>query len=143
MPIISTGNTGAQGPARRTVLASLLAASAGSSIPRALAGPATDAAGNAFLTVSTILTGRAALDPMQSERLFEALSAHDRQFSEKAQALLALIERQRIDPLHLQHVLERGALGACAAAEEDRYWRGISASSAKARTRAASRSKPA
>lgn len=99
-------NNGSHGPARRAVLASLLAAYAGSSIPRAFAAPASDAAGDDFMPISKTLTGRAALDPAQSERLYEALSAEDRQFPEKVQALLALVEQRRIDPLRLQHVLD-------------------------------------
>ncbi len=87
-------------------MASLLAACATRVIPPAFAAPAADAAGGAFLAASQILTGRASLDPAQASRLYEALLADDPGFPAEVQALVTLIEQQKIDPLQLQHVLD-------------------------------------
>ena len=97
---------GAHNPERRAVLAGLLAASAASVIPPALAAPTTDAAHDAFLAASKILTGRSSLDPDQASRLYDALLADDLQFAAGVQSLVTLIDQRKVDPLQLQHVLD-------------------------------------
>jgi hypothetical protein len=97
---------GAHNPERRAVLAGLLAASAASVIPPALAAPTTDAAHDAFLAASKILTGRSSLDPDQVSRLYDALLADDSQFAAGVQSLVTLIDQRKVDPLQLQHVLD-------------------------------------
>jgi fructose 5-dehydrogenase small subunit len=97
---------GAHNPERRAVLAALLAASAASVIPPALAAPTTDAAHDAFLAASKILTGRSSLDPDQASRLYDALLADDSQFAAGVQSLVTLIDQRKVDPLQLQHVLD-------------------------------------
>ena len=93
-------------PVRRALLTSLLAASAASVIPPALAAPTTDAAHDAFLAASRILTGRSSLDPDQVSRLYDALLADDSQFAAGVQSLVTLIDQRKVDPLQLQHVLD-------------------------------------
>ncbi|SFA75830.1 Membrane bound FAD containing D-sorbitol dehydrogenase [Collimonas sp. OK607] len=92
--------------ARRTLLAGLLSAYSASLIPWALAQPVTDAGQGAFVAVSAILAGRQALDAVQAKRLYEALTADDAGFPAAAQALLALINERKIDPLALQKTLD-------------------------------------
>ena len=87
---------GAHNPERRAVLAGLLAASAASVIPPAFAAPATDAAHDAFLSASKILTGRYSLDPDQASRLYDALLADDSQFVAGVQSLVTLIVCRRL-----------------------------------------------
>jgi len=93
-------------PVRRAVLTSLLAATAASFIPPALAATTTHAARDAFMAASKTLTGRSSLDPSQASRLYDALVADDPQFAAGVKALLTLIEQRKIDPLQLQHVLD-------------------------------------
>lgn len=100
-------------PVRRTLLATLLAASAASFLPASLAAPAGSDRG-AFLETSKLLTGRASLDPEQTARLFDALVAEDPQFPAQISSLLSLLDERKIDPLHLQQTLdaESSALAA-------------------------------
>jgi hypothetical protein len=101
-------------PARRALLATLLAAYAASFIPSTFAAPAGEAGREAFLAASKLLTGRPSLDSNDASRLYDALAADDPQFPAKAQALLALIEHGKIDLLLLQQMLdgESSALAA-------------------------------
>jgi hypothetical protein len=101
-------------PARRALLATLLAVYAASFIPSAVAAPAGEAGRDAFLAASKLLTGRPSLGSDDASRLYDALAADDPQFPAKVQALQALIEQGKIDPLDLQQVLdgESSALGA-------------------------------
>jgi hypothetical protein len=101
-------------PVRRALLTSLLAASAASVIPSAFAAPAADAAQDAFVSASKILTGRTSLDPEQASLLYSALIADDPQFAAGVQALATILDQRKIDPLQLQHVLdnEHSALAA-------------------------------
>jgi hypothetical protein len=101
-------------PVRRALLTSLLAASAASVIPPAFAAPATDAARDAFLSASKILTGRDSLDPGQGSRLYDALLADDPQFATGVQSLVTLIDQRKIDPMQLQHVLDTEHSGLAA-----------------------------
>lgn len=96
----------ADDPRRRDVLAGLLAASAASLIPPAVATPAADAARDAFLAASKVLTGRSSLDPADASRLYDALLAEDPQFAAGVQALAKTLDRRKIDLLELQHVLD-------------------------------------
>jgi hypothetical protein len=94
-------------PTRRTLLATLIAASATASVGLpAVAAPPTDAARGAFLAASKELTGRPSLDTEQVSQLYEALSADDPQFPSGVQALFTLINERKIDPLQLQRVLD-------------------------------------
>lgn len=93
-------------PARRALLASLLAACATSVVPPVFAAPAAVDARDAFLAGSQILTGRPSLDPAQAARLYDALLADDPQFAAGVQALVTLIDQRKIDPRQLQHVLD-------------------------------------
>src|ERR1700686_3683129 len=91
---------------RRALLTSLLAASAAFGIPPALAAPPTDAAHDAFLSASKMLTGRTSLDAQQASLLYDALIADDPQFAAEVQALVTVIDQRKIDPFQLQHVLD-------------------------------------
>ena len=93
-------------PTRRALLASVSAAYAVSFITPAMAAPTADAADQAFLAASKILTGRASLDPAQASRLYDALLADDPQFAEGVQALVAILDQQNVDLSQLQHVLD-------------------------------------
>lgn len=93
-------------PTRRRLLAGMLSAYTASLIPWALAQPVRDDKQGAFLAVSAILVGRTALDAVQAKRIYDALTAGDAEFPKKAQALLALIEQRKIDPLQLQKTLD-------------------------------------
>jgi hypothetical protein len=97
---------GIANPARRMLLAGMLSGYAASLIPWALAQPVADANRGAFLAVSAILAGRKALDQVQAGRLYDALAADDPAFPAAASALLALIDARKIDPLHLQEMLD-------------------------------------
>lgn len=94
---------------RRALLTSLLAASAASVIPPAFAAPAADAAQDAFVSASKILTGRTSLDPKQASLLYSALIADDPQFAEGVQALATILDRRKSDLRQLQHVLDNEA----------------------------------
>jgi hypothetical protein len=93
-------------PRRRALLASLLSAYAASLIPWALAEPVADDGHGAFVALSALLTGRAALDRAQARRLYDALVADDPGFPAAARALLALVNQRAIDPLDLQRILD-------------------------------------
>ena len=93
-------------PVRRALLTSLLAASAASVIPSAFAAPTGDAAQNAFISASQILTGQSSLDPEQASLLYNALIADDTQFVSGVQALAKILGQPNIDLLQLQHVLD-------------------------------------
>jgi hypothetical protein len=84
----------------------LLAASAVSVIPQAFAAPTADAAKNAFLSASQILTGHSSLDPDQASLLYNALIADDPQFAVRVQELATILDQQQIDLLQLQHALD-------------------------------------
>ena len=94
-------------PKRRILLGGALAASAAAFIPAAFAaaGDAT-AAGEAFLSISKALCGHDSLNPDDAARLCNALIAEDAQFAEGVQALAALMDRRKIDPLKLQQALD-------------------------------------
>lgn len=102
----SPGGVDSPDPVRRALLTSLLAASAASVIPPAFAASAADAAENAFLSASQILTGQDSLDPEQASLLYNALTADDPQFAEGVQALAKILDQRKIELLQLQHVLE-------------------------------------
>ena len=87
-------------------MVALLAAGVAPAIPPAFAATTPEAVPDAFLAVSKILTGRPSLDPAQASRLYAALFADDPQFAGGLEALLALIDERKIDPLQLQHVLD-------------------------------------
>ena len=101
-------------PARRRLLAGLLAAYGASLLPWALAQPALDANEPAFLAVSAILTGRLSLDVAQASRVYAALVADDPGFPASIRALLALITERSVELPKLQSVLdtERSPLAA-------------------------------
>ena len=100
------GTADSPDPVRRALLTSLLATSAVSIIPPAFAAPTADAAQNAFLSASQILTGHSSLDPDQASLLYNALIADDAQFAEGVQALAKILDQGNIDLLQLQHVLD-------------------------------------
>ncbi|MDR3529226.1 MAG: sugar dehydrogenase complex small subunit [Rhodopila sp.] len=93
-------------PVRRALLATALAAYASTSVRWASAAPAGDRGQDAFLAASKFLTGRSSLDPQQAARLYDALTSADPQFSAGVQALTALIDQQKVDPLNLQQMLD-------------------------------------
>lgn len=88
------------------LLTGLAAAYLSSFISSAAAQPAADAARDAFLRISTFLTGRPSLDPEQGRRLYEALAADRPLFETELQRLLALINDRNIDAAHLQQILD-------------------------------------
>ena len=100
------GTADSPDPVRRVLLTSLLAASAASVIPPAFAVPTGDAAQDAFLSASQILTGQSSLDPEQASLLYSALIADDAQFAGGVQALAKILGQPNIDLLQLQHVLD-------------------------------------
>jgi hypothetical protein len=90
---------------RRRVLGGLLAACTVTWVPCASAQQhASDR--TAFLAVSAMLTGRAALDSAHATRLFDALAADDPRFGAGMVALLALIDQRNIDAARLQRMLD-------------------------------------
>jgi hypothetical protein len=94
-------------PERRVLLGGALAASAVAFIPAAVAAAAdANAASEAFLSISKALCGHDALNPDDALRLCNALIADDGQFASGVQALAALVERRKIDPLKLQQTLD-------------------------------------
>jgi hypothetical protein len=101
------GTADSPDPVRRALLTSLLAASAASVIPPAFAVPTGDAAQNAFLSASQILTGQSSLDPEQASLLYNALIADDAQFASGVQALAKILGLPNIDLPQLQHVLDK------------------------------------
>jgi len=100
------GTADSPDPVRRALLTSLLATSAVSVIPPAFAAPTADAAQNAFLSASQILTGQSSLDPEQASLLYNALIADDAHFASGVQALAKILGQPNIDLLQLQHVLD-------------------------------------
>ncbi len=120
----------------RTLLAGLLSAYTASLIPWALAQPVAAADQGAFLALSAILAGRQALDSAQAKRLYDALQADDPGFPAAAQALLALINQRRIDPLQLQQVLdtEKSPLAPLPRAIVSAWYLGIVGGGKRART---------
>ena len=90
-------------PKRRIPLGGALAASAAALIPTAFAaaGDAT-ASGAAFLSISKALCGDYFPVPHHAAPLCNALIAEDAQFAEGVQALAALMDRRKIDPLKMQ-----------------------------------------
>lgn len=132
--------TAAPNPARRTLLAGLLAAGllsayTASLIPWALAQPAADVGHGAFLAVSALLAGRQSLDAVQATRLYDALRADDPGFPAATRALLALLNERKIDPLQLQQVLdtEHSPLAALPRKIVTAWFMGIVGSGAQAR----------
>lgn len=102
-------------PKRRILLGGALAASAAAFIPAAFAASGdANAASEAFLSISKALCGHDSLNPDDAVRLCNALIADDSQFAAGVQALAALMDRRKIDPLKLQQALddEHSPLGA-------------------------------
>lgn len=93
-------------PGRRRLLAGLVTAYTASFIPWAMAVPVSDAGHGSFLAVSALLAGRRMLDAGLGRRLHAALVAIDSEFDANCQALLELIEAQKIDPVRLQATLD-------------------------------------
>jgi hypothetical protein len=96
---------------RRLLLASILASYASSFIPWSLAEaqPAAAAqatAPDAFLNVSRVITGRAALDPTQANRLYAGLVATVASFAEQLNGLAAFIAANPSAPGQLQASLD-------------------------------------
>lgn len=91
---------------RRCVVASLLTGYTASLIPWALAQSADGPDQGAFMAVSAIIAGRQSLDAGQAKRLYDALSADDKNFPAMVRELLTLINQRRIDPLQLQKILD-------------------------------------
>ena len=120
---------------RRAVLAGFLSAYTASLIPWALAQPAMDEGHAAFLALSAIIAGRQALNPALAQRLYDALVADDPGFPGTVRALLARIEREKLDAATLQQTLD--GEGAPAAALPRRiataWFLGIVGEGAKAR----------
>jgi len=123
------------GVTRRFLLASILTTYTASLIPWALAQSVDDGDQGAFLAVSAIIAGRQTLDTHLAKRLYDALVADDKNFPAMAQQLLALINTRKIDPLHLQRVLdtEKSPLAGVPRAIAAAWFLGIVGSGAKAR----------
>lgn len=98
--------SGPANPARRRVLAGFLTAYTASLVPWALAQPVTRPEYGAFMALSAILAGRRSLDVGLAARLHDALTTMYPHFAADAQALLAQINQQYIDPAQLQQVLD-------------------------------------
>ncbi len=99
-------NSGPANPSRRRVLAGLLTAYTASLIPWALAQPVASPGHGAFMALSALLAGRRALDTGLGARLYRALGITYPHFAADAQALLAQINQQHIDPAQLQQALD-------------------------------------
>jgi hypothetical protein len=112
---------------RRRLLGGMLGAYASSLVPWALAQPVADADRGAFQALSAILCGRSALDAALGARLYDALTADDREFTHKASALLHDIEQRKLDPLQLQATLdaEKSPLAAVPRAIVTAWYMGI------------------
>lgn len=93
-------------PARRKLLVGLVTVYTASLIPWAMAAPVTDAGHGAFVALSAILAGRRMLNVGLGQRLHDALVGIEPDFDAQCQALLTLIETQKIDPAKLQDVLD-------------------------------------
>lgn len=93
-------------PARRRVLAGLLTAYTASLVPWALAEPVSNVERGTFLALSAILVGRRSLDAGLAARLYDAITTAYPHFNADAQALLAQINQQHIDPAQLQKTLD-------------------------------------
>jgi hypothetical protein len=96
---------------RRLMLASILASYASSFIPWPLANAqtvtaASGAAPEAFLNVSRVITGRAALDSVQASRLYAGLVATVPSFASELNALAAFIGSQPSAVSQLQASLD-------------------------------------
>jgi hypothetical protein len=120
---------------RRTLLAGLLAGYAVSYLPSGIAQSRYDAHRSAFLSVSTLLTGRTGLDATQAARLYDALAADDARFPAEVQELDILISQRGIEALQLQKVLDTRypALAALPRNIAMAWFTGIVGSGAKAR----------
>ncbi len=103
---VSRGLQAPADPSRRRVLAGLLTAYTASLIPWALAAPVADQAHAAFAALSAILVGRKMLDAGLSQRVHSALAAIEPDLDKNCQALLDLIDGQRINPANLQGTLD-------------------------------------
>lgn len=108
-----------RGVSRRTLLSTtarlaVAAVVGGLGLRSAEANESAPASLDAFMAVSTRLTGREHLDAALGARLHEALGADNPRFQSDLQALLAIIDERRIDPLQLQRTLdaEQPALAA-------------------------------
>src|SRR5690554_5857610 len=91
---------------RRVVLAGLLSAYTASLIPWAVAQSAPDVERGNFLALSALIAGRQSLDTALALRYYDALVSVDAGFPSAVTELLTLINRQRIDPLQLQALLD-------------------------------------
>lgn len=100
------GDSGPPSPSRRRMLAGFVTAYTASLIPWALAQPVAGPEQGVFVALSAILVGRRSLDARLATRLHEALVAAYPRFAADAQALLAQINQQHVDPAQLQNVLD-------------------------------------
>lgn len=126
---------GAFSPARRATLAGLVSAYAASLIPWALAQPVAGADQGAFLALSAIIAGRAALYGALAKRLYAALTEDDPGFPAASRQLLALINERKIDPMQLQQALdaEHSTLAALPRKIATAWFLGVVGSGEKAR----------
>jgi hypothetical protein len=98
-------------PCRRLLLTSILASYASSFIPWSMAqtqsaAPASAAADDEFLSLSTLITGRATLDPAQAKRLHAGLVATMPSFAEQLSALAAFVASNKPAAHDLQSSLD-------------------------------------
>jgi hypothetical protein len=120
---------------RRWLLGSLLTAYTASLVPWALAQPIDDRDQGAFLAISAIIAGHQALDAQLAKRLYDALIVDDKRFPSMARELLSLIDARKIEPLHLQQVLdaEKSSLAGVPRAIARAWFLGIVGSGVQAR----------
>jgi len=106
MPMNDVVESNVADPGRRRLLAGMLTAYTASLIPWALAAPVASRNEATFLALSAILVGQTALDAELGNRLHAALVIESPRFDADAQALLTLIDSQRLDPVKLQAMLD-------------------------------------
>jgi hypothetical protein len=126
---------GENGPQRRAFLAGVASTYALTFVSYAAAQPAANMGRDTFLAVSKLLTGRSSLDTGQVGRLYEALMDDDPGFQSGVQALLAWVDRRKIDLGQLQRGLdsEEPALAVLPRRIVSAWYTGIVGEGARAR----------
>lgn len=101
-----TKQSGPNSPVRRHLLAGFVSAYTASLVPWAMAQPVNDPHQAEFLALSAIIAGRRSLDTLMADRIFRALSEGHPEFTQNVRNLLHMIGQRKIDPLHLQKILD-------------------------------------
>lgn len=126
---------GALNTTRRTLLRGLLTTYTASLIPWALAETVDSEEQGAFLALSAIIAGRQSLDAELANNLYKALVADDATFASGVKDLLARINKDHIEPMQLQKLLdtEQSPLATVARRIATAWFMGVVGSGDKAR----------